>query len=162
MNIPTEYEIRLRAEVHLRRLTLGRLFTSYQARWSGREAYDLLSLIEELCSILDHVGPALLDDICAKRREEVGLPSGRGDIVQASKERQTLSGGYADLMNGSCNILRQAINENAICCWNDVGCAAMQSVLEELIRKATCVLPAILKRAQELPPDKLSEMYSVM
>lgn len=156
--LPTEAEIRRRAEPHLRKLTLGKHFQAYQAGWSGQDARDFVMLIDEICGILDHQGPALLDEICAQRREQAGLPSGRGEIVAASRERQILSGGYADLMEANCDLLRAAADERQICCWNELGCSAMHSVVEELIRKATCVLPAVLDRAGRTPPHKLDRM----
>ncbi len=143
--IPTREAIVMRAAVHLDKLSLGKMFPSYQAGWSGKDAIELLMLIDDLCLILDHVAPKLLDRAWADRARELGIPFEPGSIVRASRERLAVDGGYSDIMEVNCQLLKRAAGGYGTCAWEVAGCSALYKILETLIHKVTVLIPAILK-----------------
>jgi len=147
--LPARAEVLRRATVHLDKLCLGKMFPSYQAGWTGKEAADLLELIDDLCMILDHIAPKLLDRAWSDRARELGVAYTPGSIVRASRERIAVDGGFSDMMEANCQLLKQAAAGQGTCAWNMAGCNALHNILEELIYKVTQLTPSVLMNVAE-------------
>lgn len=161
--LPTREAILTRAAPHCDKLTLGKMFPSYEAGWTGSEAADLLALIDDLCLIIDHIAPKLLDRAWSDRARELGVSFDAGSIMQSSRERLARDGGFAALMEPNCQLLKQAAAGKGTCAWKVAGCSALHNLIETLIHKATVLTPAILKgvataSVAEIP--KLAETVS--
>ena len=160
-DIPTEQAVRGIAEPHLRKLNLGRHFESYSAEWHGQDACNLVGLIDELCDIIDHRCPEMIDEIRARRMEQAGFPPGRGLFIAKSRKKLSNSGGHGALMKPVCDILRKAMQENHVSCWNRKGCEGLYRLINQLIEKATCLVPAMLVRAEQIPLDKMNDLMDL-
>lgn len=161
--IPTRKEVLRRATVHLDKLKLGKMFPSYEAGWTGKEAADLLGLIDDLCLILDHVAPKLLDRAWSARARELDVNYTPGSILRASRERIAVDGGFSDMMEANCQLLKQAAAGQGTCAWNMKGCSALHNILEELIYKVTKLTPTILSnvaKASETEMPRFLEAVS--
>lgn len=143
--LPTREAMLTRAAPHSDKLTLGKIFPSYQAGWTGVEADEFLDLVDDLCLIIDHIAPKLLDRAWSDRARELGVAFEPGVIMRGSREQLARDGGYTALMEPNCQLLRQAAGGEGTCAWNVAGCSALYNLLETLIHKATVLTPAILK-----------------
>jgi hypothetical protein len=155
--IPPADSIKKMSEKHLGKLKLGMLFPSYHASWHGEETLEFVTLIDRLCNTLDKHGPALLDEICAQRMEEIGLEPLRGSVILASQNRQKKDGSYKDILAPNCYILRMALAEGKRAYWNQKGCGALFNLITEMIRLVTVTLPNMLDNARSADPSTFRE-----
>ena len=160
-DIPTERAIREIAEPHLRKLNLGRHFESYTANWHGQDARDLMDLIDELCNIIDHRCPAMIDEIRARRREQAGFPPGRGLLIAKNRERLINKGGYGTLVKPVCDILREATRPGHVCSWNPKGCEELYHLINQLIERAICLVPSMLATAERMSLEKMNRLMDL-
>ena len=146
--LPSGAEVDLNLEDHLGRLKLGRHFEVYEARWSEPEARHFVAAIEELCDIVDRVGPAILDDICARRRSALGLNPARGRIIRAHRAQNLATGGNAGRLDPFCSVLWQSVKDGRELRFSQKGCRLFLAELDRLRTLACETLPQLINEAE--------------